>query len=433
MNNFSKIIGYESLVEELKQIVDILKNKDVYTNLGVKAPKGLLLYGDPGVGKTLMATSLIEACGRESFTCRKDEPDGDFIRVIKNTFEEAIKKAPSIVFLDDMDKFTNGDERYRDAEAYVTVQSCIDSIGDSEVFLIATANTIKTLPDSLRRPGRFDKVIRVCNPRGEDVKEIVTHFIKSKKFVDNIDIKSISRMLNGRSCAILENIISDAGRYAGYERSNIITMDHFLRACLNNLYDVPIKALQEKETIRLTDPNSKLREIVYHEAGHATISEVLDPGSVTISSVYSRAQRSGGFTSYYHSNRYYDLLSNKKTILLSLGGMAGTEQKLGQRDSGSSNDLRKAYDYIKDCSTETGSCGISFLEGAYEPSNNLLFRQEAIITAELERYYFKAKEIIAANDDLFNAIAEALAEKRVLLTEDIRKIREQHPVVNVNI
>lgn len=128
MKEFEKIIGYDAVKKELIRISDALSGNEAYNKLGVTAPRGLLLYGAPGVGKTLMASAVIEASGRKAFVCRKDKPNGDFVNEIKKTFEDAVEAAPSIVFLDDMDKFTNGDDRYPDAEEYVTVQSCIDQV-----------------------------------------------------------------------------------------------------------------------------------------------------------------------------------------------------------------------------------------------------------------------------------------------------------------
>lgn len=129
MSKFDKIIGYSAVKKELKQIADTLKNREVYAKLGVSSPRGLLLYGEPGVGKSLMASAVIEESGRKAFVCRKDQPNGDFVKVIKATFEKAIENAPSIVLLDDMDKFANGDERHPDAEEYVTVQSRYRGVG----------------------------------------------------------------------------------------------------------------------------------------------------------------------------------------------------------------------------------------------------------------------------------------------------------------
>ncbi|MCF0135818.1 MAG: ATP-binding protein [Lachnospiraceae bacterium] len=189
---------------KLKQISDSLKNEEVYAALGVSAPKGLLLYGEPGVGKSLMANAIIEESGRQVFTCRKEKPNGDFINEIKETFDKAAENAPSIVYLDDMDKFTNGDENHPDAEEYVTVQSCIDRVKEKRVFVLATANNIRCLPNSLRRVGRFDRKIEVRAPRGEDAEKIIGHYLENKKYVDGMDARTIARIMNGRSCAEIE-------------------------------------------------------------------------------------------------------------------------------------------------------------------------------------------------------------------------------------
>ena len=108
MSAFDHVIGYWGIKKELEQISDTLKNREIYEKLGVMSPRGLLLHGEPGVGKTLMASALMEESGRKVFVCRKDKPNGDFIREIKAIFDKAVQCAPSIVFLDDMDKFANG-------------------------------------------------------------------------------------------------------------------------------------------------------------------------------------------------------------------------------------------------------------------------------------------------------------------------------------
>lgn len=159
MSAFNRIIGHEQVKRDLMQIADILKNREVYEALGVSSPRGLLLHGIPGVGKSLMAQCLIEESGREVFTCRKTEPNGEFVKTIKNVFEKAAENAPSVVYLDDMDKFANDDERHRNSEEFVAVQSCIDVLRGKEVFVLATANETRCLPDSLTRAGRFDRVI----------------------------------------------------------------------------------------------------------------------------------------------------------------------------------------------------------------------------------------------------------------------------------
>ena len=187
MSKFDMIIGYSAEKKELRQIADTLKNRESYEKLGVSAPRGLLLYGEPGVGKSLMASAVIEASGRQVFVCRKDQPNGDFVKHIKETFDKAIENAPAIVLLDDMDKFANGDERHPDAEEYVTVQSCIDNAKGKEVFVLATVNNMRCLPKSLHRAGRFDRVIEIETPRGNDALAIISHYLKNKKVVADVD------------------------------------------------------------------------------------------------------------------------------------------------------------------------------------------------------------------------------------------------------
>ena len=187
MNAFDKIIGYSAIKKELKQISDTMKNREAYDRLGVSVPRGLLLYGEPGVGKSLMASAVIKDSGRKVFCCRKASSNRDFIKQIKTTFDNAVQNAPSIVYLDDMDKFANVDERYPDAEEYVTVQSCIDETKDKQVFVLATVNNISCLPRSLCRAGRFDRTIEVSAPHGEDAERIIAYYLQSKRAVDGIN------------------------------------------------------------------------------------------------------------------------------------------------------------------------------------------------------------------------------------------------------
>ena len=311
MKEFDKIIGYASVKKELQQIADVLKNGEIYSKLGVSAPNGLLIHGSPGLGKTLMATCVIEASGRPHFICRKNKPNGDFVKAIKETFAKAVENAPSIILLDDMDKFTNGNERQRDAEEYVTVQSCIDEVKGKNVFVLATANNIRTLPQSLVRAGRFDRVIEICVPVGEDAEKIIEHYIKDKPFAADVEVKNIAKIMNGHSCAELETVINEAGIYAGYERSEKITMQHFIEACLRTVFDVPVKVASDNETDwidNMENPNCQTTQIIYHEAGHAVITEILSPNSVALVSAYNRRSGSGGFTVYYKNQNELEIV-----------------------------------------------------------------------------------------------------------------------------
>ena len=134
MSAFDKVIGYETIKSELLQICDMIKNREIFEKLGAKLPQGILLSGDPGLGKTLMAKCFIEESGLPSFVIRRNKGNDDFVGEITETFREAKESAPAIVFLDDMDKFANEDDHHRDAEEYVAVQAGIDE-GHQQIFM----------------------------------------------------------------------------------------------------------------------------------------------------------------------------------------------------------------------------------------------------------------------------------------------------------
>ena len=437
MSAFDKIIGYATVKKELKQISDTLKNREAYDKLGVSAPKGLLLYGEPGVGKSLMATAVIQESGRKVFCCRKDSPNGDFIKKIKATFDEAMQNAPSIVYLDDMDKFANGDEQHPDAEEYVTVQSCIDEAKDTQVFVLATVNNMHCLPVSLRRAGRFDRTIRVDAPHGEDAVKIIAYYLKSKRFVDGVDPAVIAKIMDGRSCAELETVINEAGLYAGYERAESITMDHFLKACLRTVFHIVYDDRSDFEdepddcSRRLSDPGHTISQVIYHEAGHAVVSEVLCPESVTLVSACCTSGDVRGFTSYYNDNSKTSLYWEKSRIIGSLGGIAAIEQKFGISDLGCERDLDQAFDRVSDLIVQTCTSGFRFHNNNYSNSERLMSEQEQAVAAEVEKYYRKAKEILSANWEFFEKIAVALAQKKLLSTVDIQKIKSECKIIPV--
>ena len=155
MSALDKVIGYDAIKNEFHQIIDMIKNPERYEKLGARMPKGVLLDGQPGLGKTFLCTSFIEEAGIPSFTVRRDSGDEDFINKITKAFADAKANSPAIVFLDDMDKFANEDKDHRDCPEYVAVQSGIDSCKDAVVLTLATTNDSDDLPDSLRRTGRF--------------------------------------------------------------------------------------------------------------------------------------------------------------------------------------------------------------------------------------------------------------------------------------
>ena len=413
---FEPVIGYKSIKKELIKICDIMQNIELYTQLGVSVPNGLLLSGEPGLGKTLMANCFIKASGRKAYTCRKDKPDGEFVNHIKSTFDEAVKNAPSIVFLDDLDKYSNGDEYHKNSEEFVTVQSCIDDAKGKNVFVLATINDEDAIPKSLLRAGRFDNRIDVVSPKGEDAEKIVEYYIKKKNFVSDVDIKTITRLLNGASCAELETVINEAGIYAGFNRKDKIEMDDIVKACLRIIHKAPEKEFAHSPEV--------LKYVAYHEAGHAVIAEVLEPGSVNFVSVRSHGGSTGGFTNYYQPDEYWikkQYMENRVTVLL--GGKAATETVFGETDVGSNNDLHRAFDiairFVDDY------CSNSFdrrIQGR-EYSNGVVERRDMQLSFEMEKFYHKAKKILTLNREFLDKLATALMNKDILTSVEIQAIK----------
>lgn len=424
MKEFDVIIGYTAVKRELEQIADVLKNAAPYEKLGVAPPRGLMLHGEPGVGKTLMAKTLIKASGRKCFVCRKDQPNGDFIKVIKKTFGQAAAEVPSIVFLDDMDKFSNGDVRRPDAEEYVTVQSCIDESRDKDVFVLATANNLCCLPRSLLRAGRFDRSIQIDVPHGEDAERITAYYLSQKKFVSDVDAQAVARIMDGRSCAELETVINEAGLYAGFERSDHITMEHFTKACMKTIFDMlESHSSMEDDCLLNLCGGSILSQIRYHEAGHAVVHELLFPGSVTLVSVCGKGRHGGGFTSYYDNPHVHPAYLAKGKIIASLGGMAATEQVYGLHDYGASRGLDQVFDIIRKLVVNDCICGFHLHSGGCRDSEELIARQEQAVAAEVEKAYRKAKEILADSREFLDTIAAELTRKEFLTALDVKRIK----------
>lgn len=420
MGEFEKVIGYESIKEEVMRICDVVKNKGKYEKLGVKMSNGLLLYGEPGVGKTLIASCFIKECKRKSFICRKNLPNGEFVKYIKDIFEKAKNNTPSIIFLDDFDKFANEDKDHKNAEEYVTLQSCIDGVKNCDVFIVATANDLKLVPDSLLRAGRFDTIIEIKTPKGEDAEKIIKHYIKGKQSVVDLDFKKLARLLNGRSCAELETIINQAGIYAGYKNKSQIEFEDIIKASIRVVYQAP-------ETIK----NGSFEDnemISYHEAGHAVVSEILEPNSVTMISVGGHEGSIGGFTSYYRDEEYWnsiDLMKNR--ILCLLGGRCAIEIKYGKIDVSCTSDIERAIDVIERIVTKYGGIGFdkcSTRHFDFDLSNNYRYYQDRAISDELTKYYQEVKELLVKNKKFLDAVAIELNKKKLLIASDIKKIKE---------
>lgn len=296
MSAFDKVIGYEKEKEELYQLCDMAKNPEKYAALGVKLPRGILLLGMPGVGKTLMASALVEEMGRICYICRKDKANDAFIDTIKNVFAKAKANAPSVIFLDDLDKFAS-DSDSRNPEELIAVQSGIDAVKGTDVFVVATANDIRELPYSLRRAGRFDRILEIYPPNRREATEIVRHYLSDKKVAADVTAESVARLMDGNSCAALESVLNEAGIYAGFENKSEIGREHIVRAVLRDIFDAD-------ESVNEMSAVAK-EEVAYHEAGHAVAALAFDSESVGLISVRPSKSDARGVVQIFKSENYF--------------------------------------------------------------------------------------------------------------------------------
>lgn len=415
MKGFDCVIGYQKEKAELMQICDMIKNRDCYERLGATFPKGILIEGRPGLGKTLLATAFLNESGLKSYIVRRTRKDGDFAEKLENIFETAKSNQPCIILLDDMDKFA---AKEKDREEFVAVQTCIDSVKDDNVFVIATMNENKEIPESLLRAGRFDRRIVLKTPRGEDSCKIINYYMDKKNFLSEMNREDATKMLEGLSCAELETVINEAAIYAGYERKEKIELDHLLKAYLRQAHS--FDAFEEE-----TDPE-ELEKVAYHEAGHLVLLDLISEGAVGLATVSSR---NGGFV-----KRCKNLKRRPHEVIVSLGGKAAAELKFGWVASGAQSDIHKSAHLLGDGYSDSATGGFALVNMcSYRESSETTHQREMVTAARLEEYLFKAKEILAANMEFVEKVAKALIEKRVLLNSEVKKIRESVIVKRVDV
>ncbi len=419
MNTFDKIIGYESVKEELYQIIDMFKNKERYEEMGASLPKGILIYGKPGMGKTMLAKGFIEESGIQSIVLRKKKGSKETLDDIFDAFEKASGLDQCIILIDDIDKFSESNRNDVDDEAFVAIQTGIDRVKYDDVLVIATANEYRKLPESLRRSGRFDRKIELRSPSSEDARKIIEFYMKGKNVDKSLNYDDVANMISYTSCAELQTIINESAIYAAYEKKDTIDIDDIIKAYVRDSYRTPDKTM--KSSTREIDITS------LHEAGHAVIAEILKEGSVGFISIRTSGRDSlDGFT-----HLCKDLKRRPENILMALGGKAAVELFYeGRCASGCQSDIDKAVAFLRDGITSSGTCGIGLIntcpqcEDYIGGSDFYLNGVEAVVKAELERYLFQARDILLKNKDFLMKLTEELKNKGVLLHSDIQRIRE---------
>jgi len=423
---FSNIIGYDDIKTTLRIIIDMLNNEEKYKKLGCNISHGLLLYGPPGTGKTSISNEVLNNVKRKKFTIRKSKSNGNFIDYINDIFIEAKNNQPSVILLDDLDKFSETDDKSNNEE-FVAIQSLVDDVKNDNIFVIATANDINVLPSSLRRAGRFDIQIRIDNPKEDDAIKIFSHYLKNKKVDDDVSVKKLSYILTNSSCAELEKVCNQAGIYAGFKNKESIGMEELLRASLELKYNTNIEDINVEDNYAINT--------AYHEAGHALIGELLEPGSVSFITITKNASNTKGITIFHNNDDYFsDIKFMKNRVKALLAGKASTEIVFNTCDVGTNSDLNRAHDII--CRFVDDYCMVDFSSKtrySYEAAEETKKSKADNVNIIISEYYNEVKEMLCENRHILDRLANELKKKKILFKEEIEDICNNTYKYDINI
>lgn len=413
---FKDIIGYDQIKKSLIRILDVLNNQDKYLQLGSTIPHGLFLYGPPGLGKTTFAMDMIKNIkGRKSFIVRKNKSDGEFMNYVTDVFKEAKENQPSVILLDDIDKFAEEDEDVCNQEEFVAIQTLIDDIKNDDVFIIATANNKRVLPRSLLRSGRFDIKIEIDYPTEEEASKIFNYYLRNKKVDSSINIHNISSILGISSCADLEMVCNQAGLYAGFKNKETIGQEDLLRAALELVYDTNIEEYEKDDKYSLC--------VAYHEAAHALVGHLLDKGSISFITIAKTYSDTRGFTKFHNNDNYFDDIQfMENRILTLLAGKAATEIVFHKCDVGAKSDLERAYSIAERFVDYYCMFGFDSFPSHEQNSEKTLQNRSDEISKLLNNYYNQTKEILIEHREHLDRIAEQLNTKVILFQDEIEEL-----------
>jgi AFG3 family protein len=437
--NFNDVAGLEEAKTEVMEIVDFLKNPKKYTSLGGKIPKGALLIGPPGTGKTMLAKAVAGEANVPFFSISGSDFVEMFVGVgasrVRDLFKQAKEKAPCIVFIDEIDavgrargrnaNFGSNDERENTLNQLLTE---MDGFGTNMgVIILAATNRADILDRALMRAGRFDRQIHVELPDLVEREAIFKVHLRPIKLEKGFDIGFMAKQTPGFSGADIANVCNEAALIAARKNKTVVEKQDFLDAV-----DRIVGGLERKT--KIISPVEK-KTIAYHEAGHATVSWLLEHASPLLKVTIIPRGRALGAAWYLPEERQ---LTTREQILdemaYALGGRASEELVFGRISTGALSDLEKitkqAYamvsffgmsDKVGNISfyDSSGQSDFGFTKPYSEKTAELIDQEVNLIIAES---YVRAKEVLKNNMKGLTELAELLLEKEVIFSEDLERI-----------
>ncbi|MGN0388998.1 MAG: ATP-dependent zinc metalloprotease FtsH [Suilimivivens sp.] len=440
------VAGLKEEKEDLEEIVEFLKEPAKFTKVGARIPKGVLLEGAPGTGKTLLAKAIAGEAGVPFFSISGSDFVEMFVGVgasrVRDLFEEAKRHAPCIVFIDEIDAVARRrgtgmggghDEREQTLNQLLVE---MDGFGVNEgIIVLAATNRVDILDPAILRPGRFDRKISVNRPDVGGREEILQVHAKNKPLADDVDLKQIAQTTAGFTGADLENLLNEASIIAAKDDRAFVKQEDIKKAFIK----VGIGA--EKKSRIISDKEKKIT--AYHEAGHAILFHVLpDVGPVYTVSIIPTGLGAAGYTMPLPEKDEMFITKGKmlQDIMVSLGGRIAEEIIFNDITTGASSDIKKATSAARDMVTKYGmSENIGVINYNSDDDEVFIGRDLAhaknhseFISGEIDKEvksiidecYRKAKEIILEHTDVLHKCADLLLEKEKIGREEFETLFE---------
>jgi len=443
---FNDVAGLEEAKQEVMEIVDFLKNPKKYTNLGGKIPKGALLIGAPGTGKTLMAKAVAGEAQVPFFSLSGSDFVEMFVGVgasrVRDLFKQAKEKAPCIIFIDEIDaigrargknNIVGGNDERENTLNQLLVE--MDGFGtDSGIIILAATNRPDVLDTALLRPGRFDRQISIDKPDLVGREQIFKVHLKPLKLAEGVDAKKLSAQTPGFAGAEIANVCNEAALIAARRNKEAVDMQDFQDAV-----DRVIGGLEKKN--KIISPEEK-RIVAYHEAGHAIAGWYLEHADPLVKvSIVPRGVAALGYAQYLPKEQF--LYTTEQLIdgmCMTLGGRVAEDLVFNKISTGAQNDLERitklsyAMVTIYGMNDKVGNVSFNDTQGEYQFNKPYSEKTSEMIDIEvrnqIDKAYQRTKQLLTDKRDGLEKLAEKLLEKEILFQSDLEEILGKRPFDN---